>query len=39
MGCLYLKKLSDVDPVVLEALLRAAWDMPSMTLDENGQKP
>ena len=39
MGCLYLKKLSDVDPVVLEALLRAAWDMPSMTLDENGPKP
>ncbi len=39
MGCLYLKKLNDVDLGVLEDLLRAAWDMPSMTLDENGTKP
>ena len=37
MGCLYLKKLSDADPSVLEELLRAAWEMPSLTLYENAQ--
>jgi hypothetical protein len=39
MGCLYVKKLTDVDLGVLEDLLRAAWEMPSMTLYENNQKP
>lgn len=37
MGCLYLKKLADADPTVLEELLRAAWEMPSLTLYENAQ--
>lgn len=37
MGCLYLKKLADADPAVLEELLRAAWEMPSLTLYESAQ--
>ena len=37
MGCLYLKKLADADPTVLEELLRAAWEMPSQTPYENAQ--
>ena len=29
-GCLYLKRLSDVDPVVLESLIRNAWTNPTI---------
>lgn len=38
MGCLYIKKLADVDLSVLDDLLRAAWEAPSLTLYENKQK-
>ena len=29
-GCLYLKRLSDVDPAVLETLIRNAWEHPTI---------
>jgi hypothetical protein len=29
-GCLYVKRLSDVDPGVLEALIRNAWQHPAI---------
>jgi hypothetical protein len=29
-GCLYLKRLSDVDPAVLESLIRKAWTRPTI---------
>lgn len=29
-GCLYLKRLSDVDPAVLETLIRNAWAHPTI---------
>jgi hypothetical protein len=29
-GCLYLKRLSDVDPAVLESLIRNAWTHPAI---------
>ena len=29
-GCLYLKSLSDVDPAVLETLIRNAWTHPTI---------
>ncbi len=29
-GCLYLKRLSDVDPAVLETLIRKAWTHPAI---------
>jgi hypothetical protein len=29
-GCLYLKRLSDVDPAVLETLIRNAWTHPTI---------
>lgn len=29
-GCLYLRRLEDADPAVLEALLRLAWSSPGM---------